>query len=241
MLSHRPDIQSGFTLTELMVSSAVGLIILSGTASLYGSLVRAGSISLMEAYLNNELRGTMDLITRDLRRAGYWAGEPDTHNPVTNPFFDNENNLSISAKSGEAGDSCITFAYDRDRDTKLGVGSRGKQHEFTDRDNVEQYGFRLHNGAVESRISGSRPSCNGGRWQDVTSHNLEITALQFVLRLNSVNLSRPEQECIPNDYCQLSRHVEIILMGQVPRQPQTQRTLTNSVQLRNDRITQISH
>ncbi len=222
-----------------MVGAAIGLFILGGAIALYGAIARAGSISLMEAQLSTELRGAMDLITRDLRRAGYWAGEPDL-DPVTgNPFTAGQYDLTVDAVGGEPADSCITFGYDRDQDKRVGVGSRGTPGKFTDTDNLEQLGFRLHDGAVEARVSGSGPDCRQGRWQDVTNRNVEITLLRFVLRRNAINLSRPGNDCSDSDYCRQARLVEITLGGQLVNRQQTQRTLISAVQIRNDRLAQI--
>ncbi|MEE8429314.1 MAG: hypothetical protein V3S33_07420 [Gammaproteobacteria bacterium] len=234
MLNLNAPRQFGFTLTELMVGGTVGLIILSASVALYGTMVGAASVSLMETQLSTELRQTIDLITRDLRRAGYWAGEPGIDALVSNPFTGNGNHVTIDAVRGESTDSCITFAYDRDQDKHLGVGIKGKGGPLTDRDNVEQVGFRLHTGAVESRINGAGLSCNQGRWQDLTSSNIEITQLHFSLRQKTANLSQPGKDCNGGDYCQYHRHVEVTLTGHLVTRPQTKRTLTDAVQIRND-------
>ncbi len=222
-----------------MIAGAIGLFILGGAVTLYGAIGRAGSVSLMEAQLSTELRGAMDFVSRDLRRAGYWAGEPGL-DPVTgNPFTTAQYDLTVGAVGGEPADSCITFAYDRDRDKHVGVGSRGTSGKNTDTDNVEQFGFRLHDGAVETRVSGSGPGCRQGRWQDVTNLTVEITSLRFAVHRNTTNLSRPGSSCTNNDYCQQGRLVEITLGGQLANRPQTQRTLISTVQIRNDRLAQI--
>lgn len=231
--------QSGFTLVELMIAGTIGLFILGGAIALYGAVVRAGSVSLMEAQLSTELRGAMDLVTRDLRRAGYWAGEPDFDAITGNPFTAGQYDLTVDAVDGEPADSCITFAYDRDRDKHVGAGSRGTSGKNTDTDNVEQFGFRLHDGAVEARVSGSGPGCRQGRWQDVTNLTVEITSLRFAVHRNTINLSRPGSSCANSDYCQQGRLVEITLGGQLVNRPQTQRTLISMVQIRNDRLARI--
>ena len=240
MLNLNDPRQFGFTLTELMVGGTVGLIILSASVALYGAMVGAASASLLETQLSTELRQTIDLITRDLRRAGYWAGEPGIDAFVSNPFTGNGNHVTVDAVRGESTDSCVTFAYDRDQDKHLGVGIKGKGAKLTDRDNVEQYGFRLHKGAVESRISGAGLSCNQGRWQDVTSNNIEIAQLQFSLRQKTANLSQPGKDCNGGDYCQYRRHVEVTLTGHLATRPQTKRTLKDAVQIRNDWVALIS-
>ena len=121
----------------------------------------------------------------------------------------------------------------------MGVGAKGTAKAHTDRDNVEQLGFRLHDNAVESRISGPGPDCKQGQWQDITSSTTEITLLIFSLHQQPVNLSDPGKRCDPGDVCQQTRYVEITIGGQLVHRKQTQRLLTDAVQIRNDRLVQI--
>ena len=111
--------QRGFTITELLISSSIGLTILSGVILLYSSIVRGTFLMLSDAQLDWELHSALHLMIRDLRRAGYWAGEPGKDPLLENPFTTAENKLSIGAARNEAIHSCVTFAYDRDKDKLL--------------------------------------------------------------------------------------------------------------------------
>lgn len=83
---------AGFSLVELMIAMAVGLLILAGVFSLFGSTVQTQTRTLAMASLNQELRVAMDLMSRDIRRAGYWALAADGHTP--------EGTLTPGATSG---------------------------------------------------------------------------------------------------------------------------------------------
>ena len=65
--------QRGLSLVELMIGLTVGLIVLSGILGLLSGHLRGNSELIRTTRLNNELRGTMDLVVRDLRRATYWG------------------------------------------------------------------------------------------------------------------------------------------------------------------------
>lgn len=61
----------GFSLVELMIALAAGLIVCSAVVAFLMSSFRSNSDYVMSTRLTQDLRNTMDLVTRDLRRAGY--------------------------------------------------------------------------------------------------------------------------------------------------------------------------
>ena len=243
MLKARRYPQTGFSLTDLLMGSTIGLMVLSGGITIYSNLAASASIHLAQAHLNAELRATQDIISRNLRRAGYWSGKPGIDGILNNPFQSRENYLSLGAAHGEAASSCITFAYDRNKDKLVGVGNRGIKTTATNRINVEQFGYRIHKGAVESRTSGSPLDCNSGRWQDLTSTTTLITGLRFILHQNTANLSGNLSDmgaaCTVGNICQTSRLIEFSLSGHTKNRTHTLRTINSSVQLRNDHLVQV--
>ena len=65
---------TGFSLVELMISIVVGLVVVAGVISVFASAVKSHTDNLRMTRLNQELRTTMTLMTRELRRAGFWGG-----------------------------------------------------------------------------------------------------------------------------------------------------------------------
>jgi len=65
--------QRGLSLVELLVGATIGLFIAGGALSLFALNVSSSRQLLAEARLNQDLRSAVDLMTRDLRRAGYWG------------------------------------------------------------------------------------------------------------------------------------------------------------------------
>ena len=228
--------QHGFSLTDLLLGSTIGLMVLTGGISIYGNLVTSASTNLSQAHLNAELRATLDIISRNLRRAGYWSGKPGIDGVLNNPFLLGDNNLKLGMVSGEAADSCITFAYDRNKDKLVGVGSKGIKTPSANSINVEQIGYRIHKGAIESRMSGAHLGCNNGRWQDLTSSTTLINSLQFTLHQHTSNLSSVGEACSAGDFCQTNRLVDIHLSGHIKDRTHTLRTMKSSVQIRNDHL-----
>lgn len=77
-----PFAHSGFSLVELMIGLTLGLIIISGVLGIFSNTVKNQSDNLKMSRLNQELRAVMDVMARDIRRAGYWAPAADATRPV---------------------------------------------------------------------------------------------------------------------------------------------------------------
>jgi type II secretory pathway component PulJ len=86
--------QSGLTLIELMVAITLGIFVLSGLVYIISSSIKTNTETLRSTQLNQELRGTLHLIIRDLRRAG---GFNDASDAIT---FSTSHGLTLSAVSG---------------------------------------------------------------------------------------------------------------------------------------------
>ena len=63
----------GLSVVELMVGLAVGMFIAAGAMVSTVQLAESNRRVLLEARLNQDMRATMDMVTRHLRRAGYWG------------------------------------------------------------------------------------------------------------------------------------------------------------------------
>ena len=96
--------QSGFTLIELMIGMAVGLIVLSGALYLYLQIFRASQTTLASTQLNRELGILVDTMSGEIRRHGYFATSG------ANPY-----QASSSAGISISG-SCILYGYDVNAD-----------------------------------------------------------------------------------------------------------------------------
>lgn len=61
----------GFSLIELMVAMVAGLIVSGAVLAFTLASMKSNSDYMLSTRLTQELRNTLDLVTRDLRRAGY--------------------------------------------------------------------------------------------------------------------------------------------------------------------------
>lgn len=78
-------VASGFSLVELMVAIVVGTLMLGGVIQLYLSSKQTYNAQDQLARMQENGRFAMELITRDLRRAGYWGGNADLATHTGNP------------------------------------------------------------------------------------------------------------------------------------------------------------
>jgi prepilin peptidase dependent protein B len=67
--SHR-----GFTIAELLIGMAVGLLVLLAVTSVYITTLKTSALTLASSRLNQEMSAIINIMANDIRRAGYWSG-----------------------------------------------------------------------------------------------------------------------------------------------------------------------
>lgn len=167
--------QTGFTMVELMVSSIIGLITLAGVMTFFTNTVQSNSDGLKEVRLNQELRALMDVMVRDIRRAGYWR---NANGIDPNIYATNEHAINIQ------NDNCITYAYD-DFQARNSDANRVQD--------TDAAGFRLINNTLKIRRRSAL--CDSDRnWESISDDkSLKITKLEFSLNNICNNISSPLQ------------------------------------------------
>ncbi|MEP0356584.1 prepilin peptidase dependent protein B [Paraglaciecola sp.] len=159
--------QNGNSLVELMISITLGFASMTAMSSLVGHGIALNSQLMTKSRLNAEVNAVLAVISQDLGRAGYQAFTKellDDSNTFINPFH---KSVALSEYENESVNSCITFAYDRNKNGKLDVINTN-----------ENYGYRLRDNAIEMRIDGL--GCDKGGWQDLTDSSLiKINTLSF--------------------------------------------------------------
>ena len=191
-----PIKQYGNSLVELMISMTLGLASITAMASLVGHGIALNTSLLAKSRLDEEINAVVAVVSHDLKRAGYYAHTLElVKNPTvfSNPFDDS---LIIAAYADEPANSCIVFAYDRNKNGLLD----------TDPSN-ENYGFRLKDGAVEIRLDGA--DCDKSGWHDLTDPKVvQVTALKFTVE--QVTVQQVTQTRVNIDLqARLKKHTDI--------------------------------
>lgn len=200
--------QHGLSLVELMVGMAISLILLAGVVGLMLRITVAGGDAIKATRLNQQLRGSLDYMTRELQRAGHvdWQSAWDQCVDDSTPgVFDDGNgdglvdmldfyHCAVPAMDlfgkvelydfpdpGDAGSGAAS-ACEKDCDCVLYTYDLDGDGQLNTGPLFELFGFRWNGGAVEMRVGGDDPhSCTAGYWTDVSDANTKITWLGFSL------------------------------------------------------------
>lgn len=86
-----PRRQAGLTLVELMISMAIGMIIVIAVVTAYISASRAARVAEATGRMNEDAQAALTILTQQLRMAGANPAQPDRntttlHNELANPF-----------------------------------------------------------------------------------------------------------------------------------------------------------
>lgn len=202
--------QRGLSLVELMLGVAIGLFVVAGATMLVTTQLGDNRRLLLETQVQQDLRATADIITRQLRRAGHWqaaqqsvwqSGAPAVVNPLA----------VVSPASAPAAQ--VDFLYN---------SPTGE---------VGPFGFRRNGDVIQSQI--------GGGWQDLTDRRaLKITTFT-VTPLNGPELpltcamlcADGTKDCWPT---LTVRALEVEIGGEAVSDPAVRHSLTTVVRLRND-------
>ncbi len=221
---HRRSIRraAGISMVELLVGLAVGLFIAAAGVTLMAGNLRENRSLMLESRLMQDLRTASDIITRDLRRAGYWAGAADAVlAPIGTPGVANPY-VAVSPSAAPA--DSVSFAFSRDATENHSLDSN------------EQFGFRLRRGVIEMQLG-------SGNWQALTDANtVVVSEFRVTPTVQDIDLaSQCPTACAAGDAnCpprQQVRSLAVSIAARSSADAAVQRSLNSSVRLRNDSIT----
>ncbi len=208
----------GMSLVELLVGMAVGLIVVAAGSSVVLDNVRENRALDLEMRLMQDLRTAADIVSRDLRRAGYWAGSAsgvrsdDGSRVAPNPY------AAIAPDRAASDGARVRFSRDAIENGLV--------------DGNEQFGFRLHNGALELQLG-------DGNWQALTDATLlSITRFTIEPHTEESSLARFCVDPCPagSAVCPPRQHIKsfaIAVTGRSIADPRIRRSLFSSVRVRN--------
>lgn len=224
----------GFGLIELLISIVIGLIVVAGITSLVVATLRANTDNLQMTRLTQEMRGVTQLVTRDLRRAGFdrtairdfgTGGQTNNAFMGINAFDDSNTEKDLSAgfdSTAAERATCILFSYDADGDGDAQPG--------------EFRGFRLDadNNAIEVKVSGAATDadCSDGTWETLTD-----TA---TVRVDEFSISTVDGNPVPvltdsdGNVILTVREMVVRLDAGLVNDPSVQRSMRETVRVRND-------
>lgn len=213
--------QRGLSLVELMVGITVGLFVVAAAATLVANQLGDNRRLLLETQVLQDLRSSMDIITRQLRRAG--AG---TANNV-------QSGIALSPATGGASSPFGVITP---------LSAAGTETQFTyyfDASQQGPYGFKLEGNVIKSRM---QAAVGGGyQWQELTDPNtLKVTRFSITPRtVASTPLPCPKlcsdgsTDCWPR---LLVRSLQVDIEAEARNDAAVRRALRNDVRVRNDTV-----
>ncbi len=180
--------QRGLSLVEMMVGVTIGLFVVAAATVLVVAQLGENRRLLLETQVQQDLRGTADIVTRDLRRAGYnvnslnniWLADQPNQPPLENSW------ALLDLSDPSAPDYRYTrvseqaFELSLDAGTifrKIGLGTR---QPLTDRNTLEVTAFSVAEapGALMARTLACANLCPDGSqdcWPRFSVRDLLIT------------------------------------------------------------------
>jgi type IV pilus assembly protein PilW len=205
--------QLGLSLVELMVGIAVGLFVVAGAAMVVSTQLGDNRRLLLETQVQQDLRATLDIVARELRRAGAMPNPVGMVSTATAAAQVNP----LQGVTLSAGDSQAVFQFER------APGITGP------------FGFKLEDGVVKSLL--------GGVWQELTDGNvMRVTRFQFTPAFEPAQVIPCPRACAagPADTScwptLVVRAYDIEIEAQSLADPAVRRRLATQVRLANDMV-----
>ena len=227
----------GFSLVELLVALIAGLIIVAAAGTLYVSILRANAASVQLSALNLGMQSLMDIMERDIRRAGYFASaaqnlaRTSAGTPVLAPsdrtaMF----TLTVSAGSTTLQDlqriavaaplyDCILLRYDADDDGAIAGNAEIMGYRFVS----TEKGLEFKQWTTVATQLTER--CDGDTgWSNISQDGqLQLTSLTFAID-PATGFSSPSGQ----------RNITMTLVGRSQHKPALTLSLQRQVRIRND-------
>ncbi|MDP2099501.1 MAG: hypothetical protein Q8S52_02700 [Methylobacter sp.] len=240
-----------------MIGLLVGMIVVAGGLQVFTTSIRGQTDNQQLSRLNQDMRAMMDIMVRDIRRAGFVTSDPAANLDFlkNNPFFAATTDIDVHDYDGGTG-NCIVYSYNANDSNPVDVQS-------------QRFGFRLNSaGILSMRESGNTNiNCTDGSWETITEPEVQIipnpnTEPLFELIETELNVTVMDarlknsdpaddlcnsaevggcNECdrdgtAPDPACLYVRNVKITLTGRLRDDPNVTQTITGQVRVRNDKF-----
>ena len=215
-----PGYQRGLGLLEMMISMTLSLLVIATMTVLMANTLGSGATTIQMSRLSQELRASMQLVSRDLRRANYHSGYLACFANV-NCRSDLNITAYVNTIHVNADANCFWYWLDRDGDAVLSNDAVG--------------GFRLSSvdgvGVIQMRTTGNgAANCTGDTdWELITNPStVDITSFNI-----SDADSYTETLSAAGDI-QTVEKIRLSINGQMTSNPSIKREIQDLILIRND-------
>jgi len=223
LLPHRARRRRGLSLVELMVGIVVGLFVVAAASLLVSGQLAENRRLLLDTQLQQDLRATADIVSRDLRRIGAWGL---SWNGIANAGAaaqDDPYNVTTAASNVATSD--LTYSYERTGVPVLPTPWR----------------LQLQNNVIRMKVDPGP----AGLMQDLTDPNVMVVDTFTITRvpLTSVQIPCPKL-CVdaagnPGVACwpeQAVNEYVVDITAHARSDPTVVRSIRSRVRQRNDKI-----
>jgi type II secretory pathway pseudopilin PulG len=212
--------QFGFGLIEMLISTALSMLAVTVMVILMANTLGTGAETIQMSRLSQELRASLQLMSRDLRRANYHSG---FLNCFANANCRSDLNITayVNTIQINAAGNCFWYWLDRDSDADLSNDAVG--------------GFRHATingvGVLQMRISGnSAANCDDGTdWELITDPGIvDITSLIIS------NADSYTESLSATGDVQVVEKIRLSINGRMASNPSVQKELQDLILVRND-------
>jgi type IV pilus assembly protein PilW len=199
--------QRGLSLVELMIGITVGLFIVAAASMMTTNQLGDNRRLMLETQIQQDLRSAMDVVARDVRRAGYWDNASSS--------VWRQNNLLVQANPH----SVLTSS-----------GAASLQFEYDITDSNTGSGFRLQDDTLQMLVGNSWQAVTDP--QTVVISSFSITVNEQEVSLTNFCRSCGGANCPKL----MVRDVQVTLVGRATHDAQVIRQLAQTIRLPNDRL-----
>jgi type II secretory pathway pseudopilin PulG len=214
--------QDGFTLIEALIGIALSLIVVTSMVGLMSNSLGSASKIIQMTQLSDDLRNTMSMVTRDMRRANYNA---NAYKCYAN------SDCGVDGTTNQPGivtidTDCLIYNLDRDQDGDGSSDGAG--------------GFRRTGtpGFIEMWVgdgTATAPTCGSSdaNWIALTDPEfVDVTA--FTITNNPITGSIIEEG--GGTLNQTTNRIEVVISGELLLDRTITRTIQDNIKVRNDYI-----
>jgi Tfp pilus assembly protein PilV len=208
--------QAGVTLIEAMISLALSLIVTASMVALMGNSMGSATRIIQMSKLTDELRNSMSMMSRDIRRANYSANSIYCY---ANSNCGADGSATQYADINVTDGSCFIFGLDRDWDGDASNDDAGAFRRVTSGSI----------GVIEMWVGGSSPACatTGNDWVAITDPDIvDITVFTIS------NAGSFEQSLAT--LTKRTRQIQMQVGGRLIMDNTIDRTIEDTIKVRND-------
>ena len=214
--------QRGLSIVELMVGIAVGLFVVAAASTLVATQLSDNRRLMLETQVHQDLRAAADIVTREVRRSGYW-NHASNQLPKPGVPLEGVANPLMALVPATATDTQVRYKYDRAPPSAPAP---------TD------FGFRLDSGSVGAL----RTFFSASGWQSLSDEQAVNITEFAVTPANGapVRLACPklcpgtdDTTCWPTIAV---RELTVRITGVAVSDPQVRRTITSRARVRNEAV-----